>query len=237
MDQNLQTIAALYKHNASERQIAAAVYDTLLEAIVRNMLPKNYRIKDEAIASLFQTSRTPVREALNILRKRGLIVADTKSGDVVRGYTVNDANDISTYAKVLRSEAASIAAKKITPEKLEEVEKMRLTDEWIAQMKAEKSPTKIYIRYLAFHELIATIADNAYLVQESKLVNEKLLMMHFYYPSVMKDEFTSNRYTFQHRDLIEALRRQDSKAAYDAILRYATHNVTRHMYIANREFE
>ncbi|MSO47662.1 MAG: GntR family transcriptional regulator [Thermoleophilia bacterium] len=97
---------------------AERVYDDLRAAIVSGEFPPGERLRTEALAERFGTSRTPVREALVLLEGDGLVEIEPRRGAVVRSFDPADLVDLYEVRAVLEARAASLAATRITEEQL-----------------------------------------------------------------------------------------------------------------------
>jgi DNA-binding GntR family transcriptional regulator len=62
---------------------AFRVQDELREAILTGSLPPGSRLRAEPLAERLRTSRTPVREALMLLAREGLVDIEPRRGAVV----------------------------------------------------------------------------------------------------------------------------------------------------------
>ncbi|HET7094736.1 MAG TPA: GntR family transcriptional regulator, partial [Thermomicrobiales bacterium] len=70
------------------------VHQVLHEAIVRSILPAAQRLGEVQLATLFEVSRTPVREALLRLEAERLAERVPRRGLVVRGITPKEIVDL-----------------------------------------------------------------------------------------------------------------------------------------------
>lgn len=233
----MDVILEIYKEKIKNLQVSSAIYETLQLAIIKNILPPNYRIKEEEFAQLFHVSRTPVRAALNILRNRGLVVSDSKNGYVIKGYTTNEANNIVRYTHVLRKEAAYLTAQYASLAQIAILEQSLLTEEKIKDLQDHKND--VYIAFQEFNLLIAKFCNNKYIYSESKRMHEKLLTIHFFYTDEMKYEHPVESFIDECRNVFEAIANHDSKRASEATEIYDMQifNVTRHMYNLRQDYE
>src|SRR5262245_40995202 len=81
-------LSALDDEAARGRSRADAVFETLRDAIWTGRIVSGERIREEEIARNLGVSRTPVREALQRLQQRGLLVVGAR-GLVVSQLTSN----------------------------------------------------------------------------------------------------------------------------------------------------
>ena len=73
-----------------EKSDRERVYIQLRDAILAGDIKPNERIVETAYAQVFGISRTPVREALRMLERDGLVLHSPKKGTTARGYLSED---------------------------------------------------------------------------------------------------------------------------------------------------
>ena len=98
-------------------RISDAVYKILEEAILSSTLKPGSKLKINKIADDLHVSGTPVREAVEQLALRGLVVESKGSGGKYKNYTVFDIGDddieeLFVARKSIESTAAYLCAKK-----------------------------------------------------------------------------------------------------------------------------
>jgi DNA-binding GntR family transcriptional regulator len=74
--------------------LADAVVDRIRKAIITGELPPGERLSEPALAAQMNVSRSPVREALQILKSDGLVVEYTNRGSYVWSPTASDIDEI-----------------------------------------------------------------------------------------------------------------------------------------------
>src|SRR3954451_5201934 len=87
--------------------------DELREAILAGSLPPGARLRAEPLAEQLQTSRTPVREALILLAREGLVDIEPRRGAVVRQFDAADLADLYDVRALIEPYAAHRAATRI----------------------------------------------------------------------------------------------------------------------------
>lgn len=93
-------------------QIAA----NLREAIYRGDFRPGDAIPEALVASQLRVSRAPVREAILLLEKEGLVTVQANRGAVIRSLTPTELAEIMTMRYRLESWAIELAKPRITPE-------------------------------------------------------------------------------------------------------------------------
>jgi DNA-binding GntR family transcriptional regulator len=92
---------------------AVRVRDQLQHAILEGVLKPGERLRAEALAQRFGTSRTPVREALLALQADGLVAVEPNRGAVVSAFDRDDLLDLYAVRALLEPAAAALAASRI----------------------------------------------------------------------------------------------------------------------------
>lgn len=83
-----------------EEQVA----DYLREGIIAGRFPRGARLKQQEIASLLQTSITPVREALKLLEAEGYVAGDSFKGAVVAPFDIEASTEVLNLRILLETQ-------------------------------------------------------------------------------------------------------------------------------------
>ncbi|MGW1681988.1 GntR family transcriptional regulator [Saccharopolyspora sp. NPDC002376] len=97
----------------------------ILEDIIQVKVRPGTLLQLTELAERYGVSRTPVREALGLLERQGLVTAIAFKGYLVKGIEPGDVHDVYMVRKVIESAAAELAAKRISPEQLEHLREAR----------------------------------------------------------------------------------------------------------------
>src|SRR5882757_6621049 len=100
------------------RSRADFVYESLRDAIADGRIGRGERVREEEIARNLGVSRTPVREALQRLQQRGLLVLGPGRGLVVAQLGHDEVVELYAMREILEGSAARFAAKQATPEEI-----------------------------------------------------------------------------------------------------------------------
>ncbi|MAS11729.1 MAG: GntR family transcriptional regulator [Nitratireductor sp.] len=104
------------------RQTASAtdlVFEALRKAIIEGELAEGEHLRQDHIAQMFNTSRIPVREALQRLEQDGLVTTQRFKGTVVAALSVSEIEEIFEFRALLESEMIRLAVPSLTREQLE----------------------------------------------------------------------------------------------------------------------
>lgn len=119
------------RRNTSKRASRATHRDSgesnkvnqIVEALQRRILTGDIAVgswlRHEALAEEFGTSRTPVREAIQILNSHGIVTIVRNRGARVNGHSSRDIKDLGEVRAELEGFAAELAAERINDEQLE----------------------------------------------------------------------------------------------------------------------
>ena len=148
--------------------------EVLRELILSGKYTPGERLREEELTELTGVSRTPVREALRKMAQEGFVVIESNRGASIPVYTSRDIDEIYGLRTLLESHAARRAAGRITPEQLDELE--RINGEFRALLKkAAKggATTDLFLTMTGlnneFHKVILDASDNN---QLSEIVNQ-----------------------------------------------------------------
>ncbi|MEZ4595510.1 MAG: GntR family transcriptional regulator [Chloroflexota bacterium] len=115
-------LAALIEEMRPRLQTAQElVLETLREAILGGVLPPATRLRQEELATAFETSRIPVREALRVLEYEGLVSSEPHRGFTVTSLDADEVEEIYDLRTVLEAHAVRLAVPLLTDTDLEEL--------------------------------------------------------------------------------------------------------------------
>ena len=95
----------------SDSQVISA-YEQLRDRIIMYALPPKTQLSDYKLAEELSMSRAPVREAILLLERDGLVMLDENGKKIVAQITLADVIDILHVRAALESEALSLIAEK-----------------------------------------------------------------------------------------------------------------------------
>ncbi len=174
----------------------------LRDRILTGALPAGSRIDLDAITAEFDTSRTPVREALLELSFEGLVHVAPRSGITVVGISSKDVIDSFTILGVLTGQAAAWAAQRITPHELAALRELA------AEVAARAGDDSIGEANWRFHQEIHRAAHSprllAQLRQAARVVPTNFLTL---FPDHEKHSLD------EHDELLQAIADHDSEHA------------------------
>jgi len=185
-----------------------AVARVLQEAIVSGELAPGTRLGEVALARSLGVSRTPIREALLILRSERLIDMPPNRPAVVRSFTADDLHEMHSVRAVLEGYAARAAAERLTDEAL--VRLTETTARYGRLVGEDESLPRLVEENLIFHETIVEAAASELLASMIRQVTVVPIIFRSYMTYSRENRDTAWRH---HRQILEALRRRDADAA------------------------
>lgn len=107
---------------APKMSMADRAYDRLKRDIIEARLRPGTVVSDSDLAEQYEMSRTPVREAINNLRREGLVVVLPKRGTFVKPLDFGEIHDLYTLRSLIEPEAAVLASQRASAEDFAELD-------------------------------------------------------------------------------------------------------------------
>jgi DNA-binding GntR family transcriptional regulator len=145
-----------------QRSLAEHIVEDLEQKIIARTLKPGQRIIEESLCKTFGVSRSPVREAFQILESRGFVVREPRKGISVARITPQEADDIYRIRAGLEGLALSLAVQKQTPALLK---KLKSIHEQMIRASVNESVKTYNNLNQKFHELIVSACGNQRLIQ------------------------------------------------------------------------
>jgi DNA-binding GntR family transcriptional regulator len=201
----------------SERRaqsLAALVREEIERRILAGEIGAGERLNELALATRLGVSRGPVREAIRLLERDGLVTSVPNHGAFVRQVSIEEASELYDLRAVVVSYACGSLAGTISQAEVAELEEfVRRIDE-----AAEGGLRDAYYQLnLRFHDRIIemagrlrTAARYRSLVKEANLFRRRSLLS----GDAMRES------SDEHRRIVDALARRDAAAAREAAERH-----------------
>jgi len=183
------------------------IYKKLRRSIIMRTRESGERLNVEAIAEEYNTSVTPVRDALQMLSHEGLVDIKPRSGYFVKSITLKQLRDLLDVRRVLELTAIERAALRATEGQIEEMSHVH------AGYTGDDDES--YDRYTDenrhFHYLLARASGNNELAELVGSLHDRLARFMVMRRAGKTMEITHDR-------IIEALKTQDVETARQALL-------------------
>jgi DNA-binding GntR family transcriptional regulator len=103
-----------------EEQVA----DFLREGIISGRFPRGARMKQQEIATMLNTSITPVREALKLLEAEGYILGDSYRGSIVAPFDLEASSEVLGLRILLETQLVRAAVERVKAEDIVELREL-----------------------------------------------------------------------------------------------------------------
>jgi len=212
---SLDGLNGFKERNAHHPRAADMIRETLRDAILDSQLAPGTWLREEELARYFGVSRTPVREALQVLRSEGLVEAAPNLGARVAALTTDDVLALYLVREVLDGLAARLATTRMSPAQWERIDV--ILDEMQAAAVVEDTERLAELN-LQFHRLIRQAANNTYLNRFMEQVEHGVQRFSdtiFAYPGRGLDAVR------EHHEICDAMRAGDSARAERLAIEHA----------------
>jgi len=184
------------------------IADKICNSILAGEISPGERIQEIPVATAFQVSRGPVREALRLLENEGLVTFSPRRGAQVTVLSINEVEQLFDIRAALSSLAAQQAAKNISPELLKQLRE-------IINTMAEGEATGISVtEYIALTsqagQIIAAASGNTRLMKMIQSLSRQTLR----YAQLGLSTQERRQQSSQHwAKLLKAIKTGDAKTA------------------------
>lgn len=199
MTNNIQSSVRRYK-------IADQVYDILRAQIIKGILVPGQEILVDQLAGRLDSSKTPIREALNRLKGEGLIIGTDKGKMSVIKLSSKEITHICELRVALEMLALRWSFENIPREKLQE--NLRMLREAEEKLK-RGDPTHFYEVDTILHNLIVNSAGNQWLSQIISQLRNLIEITRNMFTSIERDKESLR----EHIIIIESLLKGDKEVA------------------------
>ena len=190
-----------------QKSLAEHIVEDLEQKIISHALKPGQRIIEESLCRTFGVSRSPVREAFQILESRGFVVREPRKGISVAKITPKEAEDIYRIRASLDGLATYLAVRKRTPEFTKKVRKFH---EQMIRAAGKQNGTTYQNLNQKFHGLIVAACGNPRLIQLIENFDKQTMR---YRLAVMNEPGWMTNSTKLHKATVDAIEAGDAEAA------------------------
>ena len=191
--------------------------DQVYEKLEYNILTGEYQpgeiLSENRLAEELGVSRTPIREAMTRLIYERLI-SETPNGNVVRGISLSDVEDIFEVRKRLEVLATKKAADNMSPENLAELKDVVEQQEFYA---SKGDVQKVRDLDTEFHELIYAGCDSVTLQSILEPIHHKLMKFR---KASLEHEGRILESVAEHKAILDAIIKKNKKEIDALMLRH-----------------
>ena len=203
-----RTMTAIDAEALRTRSRADFVFDSLRDAIADGRIAVGERVREEEIARELGVSRTPVREALQRLQQRGLLVFGNGRGLVVAELSQHQVLQLYAMREILEGSAARFAAQHADQAEIDMLH--RLLDEFDKHPNNARSLIALNRR---FHAAVCEAAHNRYLIATLAGMHDAMALLH---SNTFRMPNRRSESDAEHRRIVTAIERRDPDQAETA---------------------
>ena len=190
---------------------AELVVDAIERSILRGEFKAGQRLAERDLAEQLGVSKTPVREALKELTRRGLVVSEPYRGAHVRAVDPKQARNIYCVRLLLEPEAVRLATLEHSSETLAAC-RAALTEAATAAEHGEIADMSLANR--RFHRLLYAPCPNELLVDLLDAVQDQVAMISV---SAWRRDATWRDEAVEHAAILAAVETRDGNQAYSLL--------------------
>lgn len=186
------------------RSLTMAVADRLRDQIIRGEIPEGAQLRQDAIASQYQVSRIPVREALRQLDAEGLIEIVHNRGAIVPALSPEDIEELFSIRALLEPEVLKRSIPHLTAEDFSEAEAVLQT--YVRELRQEEHVSAWGRLNWQFHSILYSRANQPRFMAVIRNVNnsgERYTRLQLYLTHGMK------RANEEHHQILELCRNRE----------------------------
>ena len=191
----------MMQFRTKEEQVA----DFLREGIISGRFARGARLKQQEIATLLNTSITPVREALKLLEAEGYVAGDSYRGAVVAPFDIEASTETLNLRILLETQLVRGAVERATAADIAELKVM--ADEFARAFDAGDNEAARAANYRFHHRMfeIARMPQTLHFVQ--------ILWARYPFDLINQLKGRVSRAATEHEDLLQAFTAGDLTAA------------------------
>lgn len=197
------------------KSLQEQVYQALRTAILSGELAPGQRLVETQLAKKLQVSRTPIREAMQLLQHENLIAIDVNSTVCVATISITDAVQLYDCRIALEELSVKGACQNATASQLKELEGMVEQAEKLVNAKPSQITNfRLLDLDYRFHRLLAQSSANSWLVSLLERVFDQMQLLRIqttkHNPDVLE-------ILTEHRQIYQPVRERNPEAAVEAI--------------------
>lgn len=195
------------KTNFERMSAKQKVYETVKDWIIEGQFQPGEKVSDIEIADFFHISRTPVREALQLLESQKLVKSYPGKATIVTELGKDNIEKWYQPMVKLQQLGMSLAVPVITQPQIKQLR--RLSEVFAETVKEQDKPMKILSADKNFHMYILEIAGNEYIMDFCNIlwIHIQRLEYSFFRDTVLLESLD------EHERIIQALEMKDSYSA------------------------
>jgi DNA-binding GntR family transcriptional regulator len=192
------------------------IYQRVLGAILAHQLPPGTQLVEERLASVFGVSRTKIRQALGRLAHDGVVTVIHNRGAFVSSPSVAEAREVFAARRLIEPYLVREVATGATAD---EIKRLRAHVALESTARAANDRRAIIRLSGDFHQIVAEIAGNAFLVRVMRELETLTCLVIILYdaPNIPSCPF------HEHSIITDAIEAHDAKRAAALMVEHLTH--------------
>jgi DNA-binding GntR family transcriptional regulator len=202
------------------KSISDQIYDLLKKKILNSEIQPGERLMQEEVAKALRASRTPVRQAFQLLEKDRLVERLPQGGVRITRLDVETIDDLFAIRAVLETYGVELACDRIQPETIKTLRNIKEQAEQLLQSASIQREAKIRQMFelnSLFHETIYRSTKSGYLLELISNLRNTVLRLR---SRGLRKDSTWRQSWDEHGQMIDCLERQDKKAARKLMRRH-----------------
>ena len=170
------------------------------------------RLNETELAKRLETSRTPLREALNRLVAEGFLTFRSGQGFFCRSLTTAEIMDLYEARAAIECEATRLAALRADPAEVEELERYLLGAH--AEYRPGRSAVELVQLDEDFHLRLAALSGNAEMIRMLENIYGRIRYIRLIDLKTLSDKTGPEKITTEpHMRILQAVKRRDAVGA------------------------
>lgn len=206
------------KRRATKKALSSdEIYERMLGAVTESKLLPGMQLVEERLASIFEVSRTKIREATRRLVHDGVAVNIPNRGAFIATPTPQQALEVLAARRLIEPELVRIVARQGTAK---QIAQLRAHVDREAKARAAGSDSRAMIPLTGeFHLLVADMAGNTYLARMLRDLEALTCLVIMLYDAPKGQSCPHD----DHPSLVDAIEARDGEAAALLMLQHLDH--------------
>jgi DNA-binding GntR family transcriptional regulator len=196
---------------ASDTKLTRMAYEKILNAIVYGRLDLGEPLSENDLAKALDVSKAPIRQSLNELRLKGLVVVIPQSGSYVFSPTREEIEELCDFRLLLEQRALGVSMEKAATAMLRSLKKI------VEKMNDAYRSSDLFQSKLLdtdFHQTFIKHSQNRYLIQSYGNIGHSIDALRYRF---MDTAIYRNRAFDEHNKILELLTAGNVSKACDIL--------------------
>ena len=202
------------------KSISDQIYDLLKKKILNSEIQPGERLMQEEVAKAFNASRTPIRQAFQLLEKDRLVERLPQGGFRITRLDLETIKDLFAIRGVLEAYGVELACDRIQPETIKILRNIKEQADQLLEstsIQREARIRQLFELNSLFHETIYRSTKSGYLLELISNLRNTVLRLR---ALGLRNDNTWRQPWDEHAQLIDCLERRDKKAARQLMRRH-----------------